>query len=249
MSSSRPYLLTIAGFDPSSGAGLTADIKTMEAMGGYGLAVCSANTVQNDTSFTACYWTDFEVMEQQINLLFERFTINTVKIGIVKDWHTLGRLVALLQKHEPKIQVVLDPVLRSSSSFDFHGPQAKELEEVASQLYLITPNYQEIQVLYPGLSAEEAAKKLSLKTAVLLKGGHHPSLLGTDILYQNGEETLRLSPSHTNVSAKHGSGCVLSSAIATALANGHPLAQACSQGKAYTAKVLASNTSLLGYHF
>jgi hydroxymethylpyrimidine/phosphomethylpyrimidine kinase len=69
----RPYILTIAGLDPSNGAGFTADIKTIEALKGYGLVVCTANTIQNDNDFKDCHWTDVNVVKNQIEILFNRF--------------------------------------------------------------------------------------------------------------------------------------------------------------------------------
>ena len=83
----HPKTLTIAGLDPSSGAGLTADIKTFEALKCYGLAVCTANTIQNDVEFDSCYWVDVSVIKNQIALLFKQFSINFVKIGIIENWH------------------------------------------------------------------------------------------------------------------------------------------------------------------
>ena len=89
----RPNILTIAGFDPSNGAGLTADVKTFETLKCYGLSVCTANTIQDDSEFKACHWMPVEVILDQIEVLFKRFQINYVKIGIVENWETLSLLV------------------------------------------------------------------------------------------------------------------------------------------------------------
>ena len=89
----RPNILTIAGFDPSNGAGLTADIKTFEALKCYGLAVCTANTVQNDIEFKDCHWISKSVIKKQIEVLFTQFKIDVVKIGIVENWKILSEIV------------------------------------------------------------------------------------------------------------------------------------------------------------
>ena len=94
---SRPYVLTIAGFDPSGGAGLLADVKTLEQLKCQGLAVCTVNTIQNDTTVTKCYWISIAEIKEQIELLFERFEINVVKIGVVENWGVLQQIINLLK--------------------------------------------------------------------------------------------------------------------------------------------------------
>lgn len=84
MSNNIKYILSIAGFDPSSGAGVTSDVKTFEAHNLYGLSVCTAVTVQNDVDFEAVYWVEMRTIMQQIETLFRRFQIDIVKIGICK---------------------------------------------------------------------------------------------------------------------------------------------------------------------
>ena len=81
--SKRPYILSIAGFDPSNGAGFVADVKTFEALKCYGLSVCTANTIQNDVEFTNCYWTPIDIIKKQIEILFNRFKIDVVKICLL----------------------------------------------------------------------------------------------------------------------------------------------------------------------
>ena len=85
----KQYILTIAGFDPSSGAGITSDIKTFESFGLYGLSVCTAITVQNDIEFKSCTWVKETIILEQIETLFERFKIPIVKIGIIESWEVL----------------------------------------------------------------------------------------------------------------------------------------------------------------
>ncbi|MBW1295260.1 hydroxymethylpyrimidine/phosphomethylpyrimidine kinase [Aquimarina litoralis] len=247
----RPNVLTIAGFDPSSGAGLTADIKTFEALKCYGLAVCSANTIQNDTDFDQCIWIDKEVMKSQISILFKKMKIDFVKIGIVQNWEVLNEIIDFLLQKNNQIKIILDPVLRSSSSFDFHSSiknDNRSFEEVLKKIYLITPNYEEIERLYKDKNIEETINHISGYTNLFLKGGHRKEMIGKDELYTMEGRYFTLNPKANNITEKHGSGCVLSSAITAYVALGFPLLKACFRGKKYTEKVLNSNRTLLGYH-
>ena len=85
------YILTIAGFDPTNGAGLTSDLKTFQAHGLYGLSVCTAVTVQNTSEFNTSHWLETEVILDQIKILFKEFKIDVVKIGIVQNWEVRSR--------------------------------------------------------------------------------------------------------------------------------------------------------------
>ncbi len=250
---SRPNTLSIAGFDPSSGAGLTADIKTFEALKCYGLAVCTANTIQDDNTFIECHWVDVEVVIEQLDVLLERFDITFVKIGVIQNWKVLHRIVNFLAEKNKNIKIVLDPVLKSSSDFDFHDALVQadlknEFDQVLDKIYLITPNYQEIEALYMDETMEETIKKIASKTHLLLKGGHKKEAIGTDELFTKDGKHFILHPKGNNNSEKHGSGCVLSSAITAYLALGLPLLKSCFRAKRYTEKVLSSNKNLLGYH-
>jgi hydroxymethylpyrimidine/phosphomethylpyrimidine kinase len=244
----RPSILTIAGFDPSNGAGLTADIKTFEALKCYGLSVCTANTIQNDIEFKTCHWTEIILILNQMEILFNRFEINYVKIGIVENWEILSIIINRLQELNPEIKIVLDPVLKSSSDFSFHSNNSEKLDDILSKIYLLTPNYNEIQQLYPEKDIEETIAYISSKTNLFLKGGHRTDKIGRDVLYITNKKQFTLNPKSFNCSEKHGSGCVLSSAITSYLALGFPLLKACKEGKRYTEKFLNSNKSLLGFH-
>lgn len=244
----RPYILSIAGFDPSGGAGLTADLKTFEQLKCYGVAACTANTVQDDTCFSACYWSPVAVIIDQLTKLLTRFPIRFVKIGVVENWQVLLEIVRFLHRQKPGIRIILDPVLRSSSDFQFHHSVAAPLDELLPQLYLITPNLLEMEKLYPDRDVAETATHLAARTNLLLKGGHDPALTGRDVLYCPDGSRFTLQPKRRDCTEKHGSGCVLSSAITGYLAKGYPLLKAVYRGKRYTEKFLASTPGLLGYH-
>ena len=115
----RPYILSIAGFDPSGGAGLVADCKTFEALKCQGLSVYTANTIQTDNEFIDCVWTDIEIIKKQITTLFNRFKIDVVKIGIVEDWQTMSEIVDLLISFNAEVKIIVDPVLSASANFNF----------------------------------------------------------------------------------------------------------------------------------
>jgi hydroxymethylpyrimidine/phosphomethylpyrimidine kinase len=245
----RPIILTIAGHDPSGGAGITADLKTAEALECYGLSVCSGNTIQNDVEITACFWTDIEVMKLQITLLFNRFEIKFIKIGIIENWQVLNELLDFILLTNNDVKVVLDPILKSSSDYNFHTQNhASIFNKTLDKVYLITPNYIEIEGLLKDKSIPETIEFISKKTNLLLKGGHNTDQIGMDKLFETNGDTIVYQSSLEKVYPKHGSGCVLSTAITCHLALGYSLDDACERGKIYIERFLNSNESLLGYH-
>ncbi len=242
-------ILTIAGHDPSGGAGLTSDVKTFEAYVLYGLSVCTAITVQNDIDFKKCVWVEPDVIISQIETLFERFTPPVVKIGIVESWSVLLRIVNKLKALNSEIKIVLDPIVKASAGFDFHSEENQDLlDAIWKQCYIITPNYDEIKSLYPKLSAEETIEHISNFTNIYLKGGHRADKKGWDELYYNKIVQTNIEPKAATVFQKHGSGCVLSSALASNLALDIVLEDAAKNAKYYTEDFLNSNESLLGVH-
>ncbi len=248
MLKNRPNILSIAGLDPSGGAGLTADIKTMESLRCYGFSIASANTIQNDTTFHECHWVSMAILKKQIDVLWDRFPIEYVKIGIIENWSVLKHVVDYLMVKNPKVKIILDPVLKSSSDYTFHTATDSVLLEVLPKLYLITPNRIEIESLFADLSVTQTLQLLSSNTNVLLKGGHYTESVGEDILYFKSGEKQHLLPKSEHCYPKHGSGCVLSSAITSYLALGFSLLEAVKMGKTYIETFLNSNESLLGYH-
>lgn len=249
MSDNKTYTLSIAGFDPSAGAGILADIKTFESIGVYGLGICSAITYQNDVSFERVDWIKKEQIIEQFDVLSKRFKIAFVKIGLIEDLETLLYILNYLKSCNKEIKIVWDPILKASAGFDFHRSlDAEKLKATCKQLYLITPNREEIKQLVAGLSEEEGAKELSKQCAVLLKGGHADGEKSTDILFENASQHAYKSDRIDNGS-KHGSGCVLSSAVTGYLAKGDTLNEACEKAKQYINEYLASSKTLLGFHY
>ena len=249
MPTPRPYALTIAGFDPSAGAGVLADVKALEASGVYGLAACTALTVQNDVQFERVSWVGLADIQDQIRVLLARFSVGFVKIGLIESLPVLLKLISWLKAQNPAVQVIWDPVLKATAGYEFHArPDAELLQAICRELALITPNQPEALRLMPAASPEAAAETLAAWCPVLLKGGHDTAALATDVLLASGGRHTLSTPRLPH-GEKHGSGCVLSAAVLARLALGDDLGAACRAGKAYTAAFLGSNETLLGYHF
>lgn len=236
--------MSIAGFDPSGGAGVLADIKTFEQLKVQGLAVCSAMTLQTESEFYTLQWQPIDEILSAINVLMKKYKVEAVKIGVVKDAKFLAEIVEKLKSINPEVKIVWDPVLKSTSEFSFFDLNTiSELKNVLQKIDLITPNYNEYNVLKENRLFEPSENGCS----VLIKGGHREDEIGTDILWENGKE-ISIEPNNT-ISVfypKHGSGCVLSSAIASYLALGKDIEQSCRSGKLYIEKFLTSNPTLLG---
>lgn len=243
------HILTIAGHDPSAGAGITSDIKTFEAHNLYGLSVCTAITVQNDIDFKHCEWISAEVIISQIETLFKRFEISVIKIGIIQSWDVLSLVLDKLQALNSEVKIILDPIIKASAGFDFHTTENQEvLDKIWEQCFIITPNYHEIQILYPNLDIQDTIEHISGLTNIYLKGGHRTNKKGWDELYHSNIVQINIEPKAEKVSEKHGSGCVLSSALASYILLEQNLEDASKNAKYYTERFLNSNTSLLGNH-
>jgi hydroxymethylpyrimidine/phosphomethylpyrimidine kinase len=248
MQATRPNVLTIAGFDPSGGAGVLADCKTFEQHAVYGFGVCTAWTVQTDDSFLNIHWLSAEQIIEQLQPLLNKFMITACKIGIIDSPETLLEVIAFLKESIPSIQIVWDPVLKASAGYDFHSVETfHSLEAILAAVTLITPNYDELQQLQT-ITGEPLIKDEQARfCSVLLKGGHRPDALGTDTLYEAAGRTI-MEAGVEKVFPKHGSGCVLSAAITARLALGQHVQEACRGAKQYVESFLNSNQSLLGYH-
>jgi hydroxymethylpyrimidine/phosphomethylpyrimidine kinase len=248
MSTQRKYVASIAGFDPSAGAGVLADLKCFEQNHVYGFGICTALTVQTDNTFMGVDWLDADKIIAQLTPLFKKFDISAVKIGLIKDIKVLEMVLNFIKEFNKNIIIVLDPVLSSSSGFEFHNWNLTKLTGILRQLNLITPNYEEMKSMGNEESAEQTAAQWATHCPVLLKGGHHPQFPGRDQLFEKPDILFPLNPTAVLTYPKHGSGCVLSAAITANLAKGVDLKESCHKAKAYTTTFLNSNPSLLGYH-
>ena len=247
MQENRPFVLTVAGFDPSGGAGVLADAKTFEQHRVYGFAINTGNTIQTEKEFFEMQWTDLAFVLKSLDKLFENYPIKAVKIGIVPSLDYLKQIVFAIKRLSPKTKIVWDTVLKSTTAFDFLNIENQAvLKEILEKTDLITPNYNEIRKLFPDFGTLSNTLHLGSE-GILLKGGHQPDEIGVDYLYL-GNEIFKLLPKNTLVFEKHGSGCVLSSAITANLALGQNLKTACINAKNYIETYLQSNPTPLGYH-
>ena len=249
MSENRPFVLTIAGFDPSAGAGILADIKTFEKLKTYGIAIPTAFTIQTENQFVEMEWVTIEKVVFQIELFLKAYKIEAIKIGIVSSLSDLKFIIRKIRSIDSKVPIIWDTVLKSTTEFSFlEIENQQDLEFILQAIQLITPNQDEVLKLIPNaISVEENLNYLRNHTAVLWKGGHKKEIKGTDILFMKNKE-ITIHPTLGNCSEKHGSGCVLSSAIAAYLCFDENLEQACRKAKLYTEKILQSNLSKLAYH-
>jgi hydroxymethylpyrimidine/phosphomethylpyrimidine kinase len=243
-----PYTLSIAGFDPCGGAGILADIKTIEAHKALGLGVCTSITYQNDIAFKGLSWIPEKEIFAQIEALLESFEVRYVKIGLIQSYEKLLSLITYLRKVFPEAYILWDPILKASAGFEFHtSPDQKLLAAIVDQLDLITPNAIELKSLIPDYELIEAATLLSNHCNVLLKGGHMESEHSNDYLFRGGKETVFEGQRIT--SEKRGTGCVLSSAILANLSLGLTLEASIVKAKLYIEQYLVSSTSRLGLHY
>lgn len=243
----RPIVLSIAGFDPCGGAGLFADIKTFEQLKTYGIGVQTALTVQNDIAFSECEWIEKEQILNQLIILLNRYEVKAVKIGIVQNYSILLAILEQIRNKFPHIPIVWDPVLKSSTGFQFLESDEDLLKKCLKNVSVITPNWKEMQKIF-GFDFETKISEITNYCTVYLKGGHREDQKGEDIIYPHNGKSFLIKPRNQNCSEKHGSGCVLSSALTANLALGFPLQKAAFRAKKYTERFLQSNNSLLGYH-
>lgn len=238
----RSKILTIAGFDPSGGAGVLADVKTFESFNCLGFAVNTANTVQNEYEFIAPYWVEEKIVFEQLDILLQKHQFNFVKVGLIPS---LSFLQKLLEKF-PETKIIWDPILSSTSGFVFNH-DLSQLEKVLKKIYLITPNWNEIKQLSSNEDAIVGAQQLAEYTNVYLKGGHSEEE-GKDYLFYNEKQYILNPKNKKPIHQKHGSGCVFSSALTASLAKEYPVLKACLKSKRYIEKYLSSSNELLGYH-
>src|SRR6187551_555261 len=175
MSKNRPIVLTIAGLDPSGGAGVLADVKTFEQHKVYGFAINTANTIQTENTFHKIQWSPIDFVLESIVTLLNKYEIKAVKIGIVPSLDYLKQIVFCLKKFSPAIKIIWDPILKSSTEFGFLLLQNHQnLIEILQEIELITPNYNEIKHFDSEENDQQKiAKFYSNYCSILLKGGHN----------------------------------------------------------------------------
>lgn len=242
--------LTIAGSDCSGGAGIQADLKTMLANGVYGMSAITALTAQNTTGVSAIMNVTPEFLGQQLDSIFTDIYPDAVKIGMVSDKDLIRVIAAKLRQYGAK-HIVVDPVMVATSGARLIAEDAVKVleQELFTLAEVLTPNIPEAEVLLGRkitgkADMEQAGAELSAKYggAILCKGGHSISD-ADDWLYANGRG-LWLHGRRIDNPNTHGTGCTLSSAIASNLAKGLSLPDAVAAAKDYLSGALAAMLDL-----
>lgn len=234
-------VLSIAGSDPSGGAGIQADLKAFSASGVYGMAVLTALTAQNTQGVTGVHLVPAEFVTRQIEAVFADVRVDAVKIGMVATAEIAIAVAHVLARH-PGVQVVLDPVMIAKGGAALLDPQAVAViaERLLPLAAVVTPNLPEAAALLgepvarDRAAMEGQADRLLERgaRAVLLKGGHLDGPESPDLV-ASGRERLWFEGRRVATANTHGTGCTLSSALAAELAKGKRLASAAAAAKAY----------------
>ncbi len=232
--------LTIAGSDTCGGAGIQADLKSFSANGVYGMSVITAVTAQNTMGVFGIQDINPEMIESQINVIFDDIRVDVIKIGMVSKIESIEAISKSLRKIKELPVIVLDPVMISKSGFNLLSRDAKDtlVKELFPLATLVTPNLPEaeeilgmkIKTLDDMKDAALRLKELGPK-AVLVKGGHLEED-ATDLLF-DGTNFIYFKQERINTTHTHGTGCTLSSAIAANLAKNMTMEQAVKEGKRY----------------
>ncbi len=252
-----PVALTIAGLDPSGGAGIVADIKTFTAFGCFATAVVTSLTFQNTTGVFGAIHQTVESVRSQILPIAKDFQIASVKTGMLPTKEIIEEVARLVKKKTFPSPVV-DPVVRSTSGFDLIDDEA--LRSLIKKLFplslIVTPNIPEaeqitgieIKTIEDMKRAAVLIRKLGAK-AVLVKGGHLEGIQNSKFKIQNSKpkaidvldndgNVLILSQRRIETTSTHGTGCTLSSAIAACLGQGMNLQEAVATAKRFVTKAI-----------
>ncbi len=245
-------VISIAGFDPSGGAGVLADIKTFAAMGCYGVAAVTSLTFQNTVAVYGVSNQSAGVLRSQLDPLFNDFNISAVKVGMIPTREMIETVAEIIEKNR-LANVVVDTVIRSSSGYDMieEGAAGFLVERLLPLADVITPNIFEAERL-SGLEVKDldgmkrAAARIhemiafrgTSRGATLVKGGHLENE-ATDVLYDGREFHIFGAPKIATRNT-HGTGCTLSSAIAAQLAHGCEISEAVAIAKRYLSDALAA---------
>lgn len=248
-----PSVLTIAGFDGSGGAGIQADIKTISSLGCYATSVLTALPVQNTQGVRNIYSIDNKAIEEQIECVMDDIFPDAIKIGMVHTPELVRTIVKTLKKY-PKVPLVFDPVMVATSGHRLI--ENETIDVIINELFpladIITPNMDEVAILakmdVKTLSdirlAGPKLKKLGCNT-VLLKGGHLKTDMITSLLYDTENIFHSFDFHKIKTNNTHGSGCTLSSAIASYLALGESIYSAVELGQNYVYEAIKDGADVI----
>lgn len=246
-----PQVLTIAGSDSGGGAGIQADIKAIQANGGFALSVVTSVTAQNTRSVAAAFDLPLDIIECQFRAVIEDFEIASTKTGMLSSAEIVARVADLLKETGVE-KLVVDPVMISKSGFRLLREDA--ITTMRARLLplalLVTPNRHETELLSGmEVSDEKNAREAGLRIletgcrAVLIKGGHLDSELSIDYLVT--DRGFRVYPAERITTRNtHGTGCTYSAALATWIARGLPLEEAVAHAKSYVTEAIRHGLSI-----
>lgn len=256
-----PVVWTIAGFDPSSGAGITADLKTISAHGCYGVSAITALTIQNTIGVRRVEPISPQILRDTLQVLLDDFPPAAIKIGMLATEQNAAEAADFLESlPQPRCPVVLDPILCASSGALLLEPQAVGIlrSRLLPLATVVTPNQAEAAVLtaLPNADAEALAQSLhgmGPQAAVVTGGDASPQagettadsssdVLAYTLHSMEFVETLSAPRIHSN--ATHGTGCAFSTAIACALAQGQSIPQAVTSAKAFVRRAIQCSPGL-----
>ncbi len=243
---SYPSVLTIAGFDGSGGAGIQGDIKAISALGCFATSVLTALPVQNTTGVKTIYPIPHQAVKQQIDTIIEDIYPDAIKIGMVHTSELVDTIVNALQPH-PDIPVVFDPVMVATSGHKLINDET--IQAIIDKLFpiadIITPNLDEastlaqmdIETVKDMYQGGEKIKKLGVKN-MLIKGGHLKTRLLTSLFFSATGQVQEFHFEKYDTNNTHGSGCTLSSAIASYLAQGKSMLEAVTLAQDYVQQAI-----------
>lgn len=250
-SGKRPVVLTIAGFDPSAGAGILADIKTIAAFRCYGVAAVTSLTFQNTRQVLGAHNQGAELIRQQITPLLDDFQIAAVKTGMLPTAEVVREVVGIIRTSKVPV-VIVDPVLRSTSGFALASEEAivALINELFPLADLVTPNLAEAELI-SGMDVKDD-QQLKQAAEVILRLGSRAVLLtgvdgGTDLAIDflvDAQGTATFSAERISSTNTHGTGCTLASALACLLAQGHSVRESVPIAKEYVRQAILSAPGL-----
>lgn len=244
-------VMTIAGFDPSAGAGILADIKTISAFGCYGVSAITSLTLQNTQGVFGAYHQTREVVRGQLEPLFDDFDIAAIKTGMLPTREVIEEVADAITSRSIK-KIVVDPVVRSTSGYDLIDDKA--LAVLIDLLFplasIVTPNRAEAEritgIEIKGQAEMEQAGRRILSLgprAVLIKGGDFRDEKATDLLLDSSG-VMAFSSERVSSTSTHGTGCTLASALACLMASGHTLSEAIPIAKQYLVEAITTAPAL-----
>lgn len=240
-------VMTIGGSDPIAGAGIQADIKTISATGCYGCSVITAVTAQNTAKVMDVYDLPVDIVKAQFEAIVDDLKVDAVKIGMLSNAEIIYTVIDLLKRYKLR-NIVIDPVLTSSSGKKLLEDSAinalKELIKIAD---LATPNKDEAELIF-GIKFIKSDISYEIKdrignfgvSNVLIKGGHFEGEYSKDILFTNGT-IIDFSSERLDKKDVHGTGCTLSSAIASFLAQKNDIVTSVRYAKEYILKAIQNS--------